>query len=54
MEKETHTDSENMKKFFDKLTDLKAFVKEKAEETNNQTIKEIYNRLDYAFKLKRE
>lgn len=51
METEKHTASENMKKFFDKLTELKKFIKEKAEETKDETVVEIHNRFDEIFKV---
>jgi hypothetical protein len=51
MKKETAVASENMKKFFDKLCKLKEFIKEKADETGDDTIIEIYERLDEIFKI---
>lgn len=42
--------SEEMKKFFTKLLELKKFVKEKAEEDENELLREIYNKLDNIIK----
>lgn len=53
MEKETHQASENMKLFFKKLLDVKALVKQKAEEEGSNTLKEIYQKLDAIIKEKK-
>lgn len=53
-EKETAVASQNMKKFFDKLCKLKEFIKEKADETEDDTIVEIYERLDEIFKIEED
>lgn len=52
MDLEEHKASEEMKKFFENLLEIKAFVKTKHEETNDPTLKEIYERLDKVIKIK--
>jgi hypothetical protein len=47
---ETYHASENMKKFFTKLLELKEFVKKKHEETKDKTLEEIYDKLDQIIK----
>lgn len=42
----------NLAKFFDNLVELKKFIKEKSEESDNESIKEIYSKLDKIFKIK--
>lgn len=49
MDKE-YVATEEMKKFFENLLALKAFVKQKASESRDDTIQEIYNRLDKIIK----
>ena len=51
LESETHQASEYMKKFFNNLSELKEFIKRKAEETDNEDIIEIRDRLDRIFKI---
>lgn len=52
MEEETHQASENMKKFFENLSNLKKFITEKADETENEAIIEIRDRLEKIFKVR--
>lgn len=59
MEKETHVASPEMKIFFEKLLELKSFVKEhredwvnSAELSDNQALEEVYIRLDAIIKEK--
>lgn len=54
MKIEKHIASEKMKVFFDKLVELKKFIKEKSEETKDTTVVEIYNRFDQLFKIEEE
>ena len=42
--------TESMKKFFENLLEIKAFVKKKHDETKNEILKEIYERLDKVIK----
>jgi hypothetical protein len=48
--KEEHQLTENMKKFFDNLLSIKRFVKEKYDETQNDVLKDIFDRLDITIK----
>lgn len=50
--KEEHKITPNMKKFFDNLLEIKAFVKRKHEESKDQVLKEIYKKLDLVIKQK--
>ena len=50
---EEYKTSPNMKKFFDNLLDIKEFVKEKYEDSNDEVLKEVYAKLDSAIKLKK-
>lgn len=52
MEEETHQTSENMRKFFENLSNLKNFISEKADETGDGIIIEIRDRLDKIFKVR--
>jgi hypothetical protein len=47
---EEYQASESMKKFFENLLEIKAFVKKKHEETKDVVLEEIYNRLDKVIK----
>jgi len=46
-----HAD-ERMKKFFNKLIDLKKYVKEEADKTKDKTLSNIFNKLDELIKEK--
>lgn len=50
MKKEEHQASENMKKFFENLLEIKDFVKKKYDESKDKTIKEIYEKFDKVIK----
>lgn len=52
MELEEYQASESMKKFFENLLEIKAFVQMKHEETNDPILKEIYEKLDKVIKIK--
>ena len=54
MEEETHQASENMRKFFENLSNLKKFIAEKADETGDNIIIEIRDRLEKIFKIERK
>lgn len=54
MEQEQHKMSESMKKFFDRLFELKEFIKKKHAETKIGVLKEVYDKLDAAIKSKEE
>lgn len=54
MEQETYQTSENMKKFFENLSNLKNFISDKADETGDDIIIEIRDRLEKIFKIKGE
>jgi hypothetical protein len=43
-----------MKKFFDRLFELKDFIKKKHAETKIGVLKEVYDKLDAAIKSKEE
>lgn len=51
---EEHKASENMKKFFDNLLEIKKFVKNKYEETHDEVLKEVYIKLDKVIKSTEE
>ncbi len=51
MEEEKHVASKNMRKFFEKLLELKTFVGNKAKSTKDDTLIEIYNKLDKIIKI---
>lgn len=44
-----HAD-ESMQKFFNNLLEIKKFVKEKSDETKDEVLLEIYNKLDKTIK----
>ena len=46
---ETHQAPEYLHKFFNKLVDLKSFIKEKYDETQDPILKEIYDKFDACF-----
>lgn len=52
MELEEHKMSPEMNLFFTKLLDIKHFVKAKYEETQDETLHEIYQKLDEIIKEK--
>lgn len=54
MELEEYKMSPEMTKFFTKLLDIKHFVKNKYEETKDETLHEIYQRLNEIIKEKGE
>ncbi len=54
LDKEEHVASEYMKKFFKNLTEFKMFVVQKAEETDNEDIIEIRDRLEKIYKVVEE
>lgn len=48
---EQYQASESLKKFFENLLEIKAFVKKKHEETNSDILSEIYQKLDKVIKV---
>ena len=50
--KEEHKMTPNMQLFFDKLMDVKLFVKEKYNESHDEVLNEIYKKLDAIIKDK--
>ena len=48
--KEEHKMTPNMQLFFDKLVDVKLFVKEKYNESHDEVLNEIYKKLDAIIK----
>lgn len=51
---ETHQAPEYLHKFFNNLVELKAFIRKKHLETQNNDIKEIYDRLHVIFNASKE
>jgi len=47
---ETHKASPNMKKFFNRLADLKKRIKERSEETGDEFLEEIYEEFQSIYK----
>lgn len=54
MSKKPEKASENMQIFFNKLVNLKQFIKEKNEEMELPVLQEIYEKLDEIFKVEKQ